>query len=192
MSHLLLRRPAAATTAAEAAAAAGRDDDEDCDAVYAPIDDDNADSKLSKSGRPSDRRSPELVVDDELYQSGCGATAPVVSWYFFAHRAGGTRRDRERDVGGVQVLAGGEVEPGLGRVGGQQTVETACLRPQLATRRGAAGADAVGPRPHREGEEHRERQTPHGDREAPAEEAAHREDRGERVGGARPRVPSCA
>jgi hypothetical protein len=38
--------------------------------VYAPIDDDNAESKLSKLGPLEPPTKPALVVDDELYQSG--------------------------------------------------------------------------------------------------------------------------
>jgi hypothetical protein len=55
--------------------------------VYAPIDDDNAESKLSKLGPLEPPTKPELVVDEELYQSGCGAGAPIDVSYFFAHSA---------------------------------------------------------------------------------------------------------
>jgi hypothetical protein len=41
--------------------------------VYAPIDDDNAESKLSKLGPLEPPANPHPVLDDELYQSGCGA-----------------------------------------------------------------------------------------------------------------------
>ena len=55
------------------------DEDDDCEAVYAPIDDDNADSKLSKSAPPDPPTMPDPVDDaaDVVYQSGCGATVPV-------------------------------------------------------------------------------------------------------------------
>jgi hypothetical protein len=56
--------------------------------VYAPIDDDNAESKLSKLDPPEPPTNPHpVVVDDELYQSGCGAAVPVDASYFFAHSA---------------------------------------------------------------------------------------------------------
>jgi hypothetical protein len=52
------------------------------------MDDDNADSKLSKLGplAPEAKAAP-LYVEDEWYQSGCGAVVPVVVSYFFAHSA---------------------------------------------------------------------------------------------------------
>ena len=42
------------------------------------MDDDSADSKLSKFGPPEPPENPQPVdVDDEVYQSGCGAAVPV-------------------------------------------------------------------------------------------------------------------
>jgi hypothetical protein len=52
------------------------------------MEDDSADSKLSKSGPADPPANPdELREVDELYQSGCGATCPVLVSYFFAHCA---------------------------------------------------------------------------------------------------------
>ena len=124
--------------------------------------------------------------DDELYQSGCGAAVPVVVSILLRPQRGRARGDRERDVGGVEVLAGPEVEPRLGRIGGQHAVESPCLRPQFASGRGAAGADAVDPRPRGEQEERRERQAHVVTGKPPPEEAAHRGQDRDHVGGAHP------
>lgn len=52
------------------------------------MDDDSADSKLSKLTEP-DESPPNHDDDlsDEWYQSGCGAGAPIIAWYFLAHSA---------------------------------------------------------------------------------------------------------
>jgi len=50
------------------------------------MDDDNADSKLSKLAPPDDDEL-QPVPDDEWYQPGCGGTCPVAAWYFAAHNA---------------------------------------------------------------------------------------------------------
>jgi hypothetical protein len=54
------------------------------------MDDERAESKLSKFAPPDPPEKPQPDdedVDDELYQSGWGATAPVVVSYFLAHSA---------------------------------------------------------------------------------------------------------
>ena len=54
------------------------------------MDDDNAESKLSKFAPPDPPLRPHPVdddEDDELYHSGCGAAVPVDVSYFFAHSA---------------------------------------------------------------------------------------------------------
>ena len=70
------------------------------------------------------------------------------------------RRPPRTGCGGVKILAGGEVEAGLGGVGGQHPVEPADLRPQFAPGRAAPAAHPGAPGPQGEQEEHRERQ-PH-------------------------------
>ena len=49
------------------------DEDDDCEAVYAPIDEDNADSKLSKFAPPELLAAHDDDGPDVTYQSGCGA-----------------------------------------------------------------------------------------------------------------------
>jgi hypothetical protein len=49
------------------------------------MEDDNAESKPSKLG-PLEPPTASHPVDDDLYQSGCGSTDPVVCLYFLAHR----------------------------------------------------------------------------------------------------------
>ena len=52
------------------------------------MDDDSADSKLSKLAEPDEPPSAhDEDVPDEWYQSGCGGGIPVIAWYFFAHNA---------------------------------------------------------------------------------------------------------
>ena len=51
------------------------------------MDDERADSKLSKLGTPEPKPDVLLVEDEVLYQSGTGAAIPVPAWYFCAHNA---------------------------------------------------------------------------------------------------------
>lgn len=53
------------------------------------MDDDRADSKLSKSAPFELPAKPnaEVLDDEDWYQSGCGAGAPVAARYFSAHSA---------------------------------------------------------------------------------------------------------
>ena len=50
------------------------------------MDDDNADSKLSKLAPPEDDELHPRP-DDEWYQPGWGAGWPVAAWYLAAHSA---------------------------------------------------------------------------------------------------------
>jgi hypothetical protein len=51
------------------------------------MDDDSADSKLSKLAPPEDDDDVQPDPDEEWYQSGCGGDCPVADWYFAAQRA---------------------------------------------------------------------------------------------------------
>ena len=50
------------------------------------MDDDSAESKLSKLA-PPDQDDESPVCDDEWYQAGAGAGWPVAAWYLAAHSA---------------------------------------------------------------------------------------------------------
>lgn len=50
------------------------------------MDDDNAESKLSKLAPPEDDDAQLLRVE-EWYQPGSGGAWPVAAWYFAAHMA---------------------------------------------------------------------------------------------------------
>ena len=99
---------------------------------------------------------------------------------------GSASGDRERQVGGVEIPARREVEPGLGRICDQHAVESACPRPQFAARSRAPGPYPVQPRPRRQEEEHRERHHPHRDREEPPDGGQHSAHQGRQVGDPHP------
>ena len=50
------------------------------------MDDDSADSKLSKLAPPEDTEL-QLLPDEEWYQPGSGGGWPVAAWYLAAHIA---------------------------------------------------------------------------------------------------------
>jgi hypothetical protein len=50
------------------------------------MDDDNAESKLSKLAPPEDE-DVQLPRDDDWYHPGSGGGCPVAAWYFAAHSA---------------------------------------------------------------------------------------------------------
>ena len=51
------------------------------------MDDDSADSKLSKLAPPDPEELLKWLFELEWYQPGSGGGWPVAAWYFAAHRA---------------------------------------------------------------------------------------------------------
>ena len=147
------------------------------------MDDDSADSKLSKLA-PRRTRTP-AAARRGWYQPGSGGGCPVAAWYLPP-----TSRRRQPPRTGCRRCrdpCGPRVEPDSA-----ESVASMRWKPPPPTTTGArrpcGGCRLRTPGPCREQEEHRERQTPQRDREQPPGESGEGQHQGDEIGQPRPQL----